>query len=1655
MKYGKKIWASMLVFILVMTAMINNFPVSFGSVAEVEAATVTNTGGVYNDPTIEVAVDSSYTVGDTVEVNIMVYNNPGVTAMGFNVIYDEKMLEPILGTDIYGDEYLIEYNDSDLTEGIGTIAAGLTNQPEDLNCSSPITVNWNQAKKDVTDEDYLYVTIQFKAIQVGETEIQLDLAGIGINNVDKKSIEFDTADASITVYDTIDSVALTGFVTTPSKGATDASSVSGDNVDAVVSWSPALTNGTFAASTTYTATVTVSADEYYSFASGASVTLDGFTFEQDGDNYVATKTYDATLDKEITEIEITTQPSVTTYTHGESFNTTGMVVKATYDDGTVDTNYTGYTVEYVSGSSLVKGNTSVTISAGGKSATVSDLKVNGLTATTSLFTFDAPSLTYSGSNQISAITDASTVSETEETRGAVTYTVKLGDTTVKEAINCGTYDVYASLAGGSVYDAMDSIKIGSVTIAKQSIAADDFTIDTSDQEYTGSTITPTVSSTTLGSGDYIVEYGTNTDAGTGTITITGQGNYEGTVVETFTIKPITLTSGMLNFSEAVISKTYDGSNICNIGNVKIISGPLAGTIIAGTAVYDSAYVGTDKIVTFTPTSITTGNYVISSDETKELTSAEIQAFTEVTDATEYTTELNPAKVVKGEGTFPSVVFDGISNDYVTEYATGEVTYTYEGATKTYGEIKEILSGLDEGTKAEIGYIFSGTGNYAGATGSGTIYVEIVDITFTVNDAVASESNAVTEKSSIVYGDDWSDIITISDNIVASVIADTDDDTGVYTINKTGVADVGTQEYNVVYTGTINGIEYKNVTVFTGSVEVAKKELTSDDLVYSDTITKEYDGTMDSDDVTVTVKSTSLVKDTDIVSGIAATAVYNSADVATANKVTLTTTSALDGEKYILAAGSQIEVTAIITAQWINIGADDLGDEEYTGEDVVPAITITDAPSDFDADDYNVTYEKNVNAGTATVTISDVSGNNYDFDDVVKEFEITKVSYTGTTKATDNAMYGNSSTFDLATLNLPSGYEFGTISTDDTTNEVLTAISLDGTVISYTFADESANVGEEVVVTIPVTSTDNYNEFNITLTLTVEDKLTQDTFKFTDATLDKKYGDDSFELVIEGNKSTSDVVFESSDDSIVSIEDGVATIHKTGEVTITATTAEDATYLEKTVQQSITVGKKTVVVTAIDQTVLTDTEMPELTYLVTTLAYNDAITSDVVITTNAVDTATAGEYEITVSGLEIENMEYYDIIYTSGTFTVVQEYVITLDANGGTLDETVLTTNVNSKISGLPTPTRNSVYVFEGWYTATEGGEQVTAQTVIENDMTLYAVWSKRDSENSATVDTDLADEIDSLYGVEEYTDEQKAQITDLAEVFVYDMDAETARYNEETLEQIKALDEIFQDANVNLTVEDGDMSYAEGIEEEDKLPETPVEVYGLALSVFGGQEIEEDTLLSLAVQQLQPSEDQEGKLVLSIVPTITVAGTTSVIDNELLQTPVTFKLYVNAEEGDVLDIVHTFTGGGEETFSATVMSDDLGTYVEITVTKFSTFEISFSEEDPEEPTVDPEEPTVDPEEEEGNPLDIPTDDTADSEPEAEEETTVVVPEADDEDEDSSVEVEDEDEEAEDETTTSEVPETGDHASPMLWLTLALIAAGIMLVVARRKSNTFK
>ena len=70
--------------------------------------------------------------------------------------------------------------------------------------------------------------------------------------------------------------------------------------------------------------------------------------------------------------------------------------------------------------------------------------------------------------------------------------------------------------------------------------------DIPEQTYTGSAIEPTVvvtdgeTSLTLGT-DYTVEYSDNTNVGTATVTVTGKGNYGGTIEKTFTVSPKAVT----------------------------------------------------------------------------------------------------------------------------------------------------------------------------------------------------------------------------------------------------------------------------------------------------------------------------------------------------------------------------------------------------------------------------------------------------------------------------------------------------------------------------------------------------------------------------------------------------------------------------------------------------------------------------------------------------------------------------------------------------------------------------------------------------------------------------------------------------------------------------------------------------------------------------------------------------------------------------------------------------------------------------------------------------------------------------------------------------------------------------------------------------------
>lgn len=73
---------------------------------------------------------------------------------------------------------------------------------------------------------------------------------------------------------------------------------------------------------------------------------------------------------------------------------------------------------------------------------------------------------------------------------------------------------------------------------------------------------------------------------------------------------------------------------------------------------------------------------------------------------------------------------------------------------------------------------------------------------------------------------------------------------------------------------------------------------------------------------------------------------------------------------------------------------------------------------------------------------------------------------------------------------------------------------------------------------------------------------------------------------------------------------------------------------------------------------------------------------------------------------------------------VNTYTVYFDANGGSVSTDSMSVTYGQTYGMLPTPTRTG-FTFNGWYTASSGGSNVTANTTatITSDQTLYAHWT--------------------------------------------------------------------------------------------------------------------------------------------------------------------------------------------------------------------------------------------------------------------------------------------------------------------------------------------
>ena len=515
--------------------------------------------------------------------------------------------------------------------------------------------------------------------------------------------------------------------------------------------------------------------------------------------------------------------------------------------------------------------------------------------------------------------------------------------------NAGTYWIGVSAAEGTNSAAVSEVT-KKFTISPRNISVA-MVEAIADQEYTGSHIKPTLTVTyngaALASGtDYTVEYTSNLNVGTATATIKAKtgSNFTGEKAVTFKIKaknitPVVTVTGSYKYTGDPITPTY---------KVEITSGGMELPANQYDAVVsDNTNAGNGNIKI---TAKANGNYSFS-----EVTKTFTIAAKNVADA-EVTATISDQTTIKGVGEFVDPVIKGVKG----EDLTGTLTYGYDSETgKSHAEVVTMLKGKNVNDVVTLTYTFTPpSGNYTG-TKTDSFKVTVKDIEFLVGTAPASVANALDIKTDPTYGDDWSKIVKIKDGvtITAKVGTNTDTDQSHFTLRPTGKPNAGNgQTYELVYNGTISSTNYANVVVVSGTVNVARKDVTA--VMIAGIPAQTYTGSAIQPKPAVT-DGAALVEGTDFTYGYDA-----NTNVAAGGKVTITGKGNYKGT-----ADKTFTISPKnISGATINLTSASL---PYTGSEQTVSITsVTLTGWTITAGDYDIVgnSDKATNVGSTTLTI---------------------------------------------------------------------------------------------------------------------------------------------------------------------------------------------------------------------------------------------------------------------------------------------------------------------------------------------------------------------------------------------------------------------------------------------------------------------------------------------------------------------------------------------------------------------------------------------------------------------------------------------------------------------------------------------------------------
>lgn len=610
-------------------------------------------------------------------------------------------------------------------------------------------------------------------------------------------------------------------------------------------------------------------------------------------------------------------------------------------------NGTDYTLSYKNNTKI--GTATVTVKGKGKlSGTKSvTFKINAKPIKNAVITYNN-SLTYNGSTLSPAVT------------------VKYGNATLKKNtdytvaysnnVNAGTGTI--TITGKGIYGG--SVK-KTFTIKKLGISATAVS-GTGNKVYTGSAIKPVpavkAGGRTLKNGtDFTVSYKNNTEPGTATLSVTGKGNYSGSVSKTFKI-----TARAINDVEVTVPDTvFTGVQVrpdvvVSYGNYQFINNS-----DYTLSFKDNVNIGTASVVVTGKNHLSGSRTVTFPIEKADISSTEIAVknATFTGSAVKSAVDVRLGNVTLKEGTHYTLSYKNNVNA-----GTAQVTVSGKGSlegavTKNFTISKADIS------KASI----SASGTYAPDDVKIGINAKFGNYTLKSSDYSFAAPTAAGEQTLTISGNgNFSGKATVKCNVAKADIANaksslslsTDGKGYTVTIIYDGVLLTQDKDYKVAVTESATGVSavITGIGNYGGTATISgisnELEAFENAVVTIGKVT--YNGTAQLPSVTVKIGSVTLKSGTDYI-----LSAYDNTNAGSA-------TAVITGKgKY---AGAEKKTQFTIAPAAISSASISCEDQIYTGQGVTaqPVVTFNGKTLALGIDYYISGYSNIVNVGTATVTV---------------------------------------------------------------------------------------------------------------------------------------------------------------------------------------------------------------------------------------------------------------------------------------------------------------------------------------------------------------------------------------------------------------------------------------------------------------------------------------------------------------------------------------------------------------------------------------------------------------------------------------------------------------------------------------------------------------